>query len=77
MEISVFTGFLSLISETAISTDEITCFLPKNPNQVLLRIILSERAFFCKQLSPGILLQFSKKLFVFPQFMYLHAHFQT
>ena len=38
----------------------------KHPNQILLRIILSERAFFCKQLSPGILLQFSQNLFVFP-----------
>ena len=41
-------------------------FAKKNPDQILLRIILSERAFFCKQLSPGILLQFSQKLFVFP-----------
>ena len=65
MEMSVLTGFLSLISETTVSTDEITCFCKKNPNQILLRIILSEKAFFCKQLSPGILLQFSQKLFVF------------
>ena len=48
-------------------------FLQKNPNQILLRIILSERAFFCKQLSSGILLQFSQKLFVFPNLcIYMH-----
>ena len=45
----------------------------KNPKQILLRTIVSERAFFCKQLSPGILLRFFQKLFVFPNIcIYMH-----
>ena len=72
MEKSVLTGLLSFISETTVSTDEITCFA-KNPKQILLRTIVSEEAFFCKQLSPGILLQFFQKLFVFPSIcIYMH-----
>ena len=40
-------------------------FLQKIPQQILLRTILTERAFICKQLSPGMLLQFFQKLLVF------------
>ena len=41
--------------------------------QILLRTIVTERAFICKQLSPGMLLKFFQKQLVFPNIcIYMH-----
>ena len=76
MEISVLTGLLSLISEITVSTDEIPCFCKKSQadfakNNGIRKSFLLQATF-----TRDIVAIFPKTI-CFPQYMYLHAHFQT
>ena len=76
IEISVLTGFLSLISETTISTDEITCFCKKSQSDFAKNNFIRKSFLLQATFTRDIVAIFLKN-YCFPQLMYLHAHFQT
>ena len=74
--IQFLTGLLSSISKNAISTDEITCFCKKFQSDFAANNS-NRKSFHLQATFTRDVVAIFQKTISFPQYRFLHAHFQT